>query len=360
MDKDHCYYFGSKRSHRQLISLSNSEENLAQDTKDDKYYDKNLILPQYRSNDSALDVTSFDSISDKCQSYENINVHTVDVFSDKCILPGISDPDLSRMSIQSQVEVETWQGMLQEKQLPIDHSYCCNFLGNENHPLHNQHTLFKDHGNSGVKRGHSNDDLTLLNHNYFKRKDFKKSPFLDHTYQSVELQSANSICKHVKGQQTTATEQMKVDNSCNRRTSDAQSQTPQNLIAPSSSVMSIHFFPKQPFLDHTYEDFEDATADISLSEFIRRAKSEIISGVKRPTIEMTETKTEKSDHSYVIKSENCDFENACSCSPTLSDSGTESLNEDEIEEVPVTVEMCMKEHPYSKSVKPKMSRNLPT
>lgn len=351
--KDHCYYFGStgripRFSHRRAQSLSVSEENLTEDTTNVNFYYKQLIQPQYLSNDSALDVTGFDSMSEKCQSFGNLQ--SVEMLETQCILPGISDPDLSRMSIQTQFEVNTLAEVSGDKRSPDDR---------ELELEHNKHSLLKDHAynagahrkkdslpvNSGVKRGHSNDDLIRLNHNYFKRKDFKNSPFLDHSYQSLEVQhgslSNNAVSRNIRGKNSVHPESAKLE--IVKKNSNQSSQLQHDTA--SHSVINVVYCPKQLFLDHTYEEFVDASANISFSEFMEKLQEEGKSGVQHSPLQ---TKTDRSDHSYVIKRCVRDFDCSSLSSSVPSDSGTESLKDEELDENPDTFEVCLKEHKYSK------------
>lgn len=382
MDKDHCYYSGRKlQSHRKVQSLS--DEDLFTSTQSHIFGDKHFILPHYRSNDSALDVTGFDTISDKCLSFENIHVKTVDVCTESCILPGVSDPDLSRMSIQSRADVETSFSLPNSPPISgksvTDHSYSHKVTATVEQ---NKLTLLKDHaynnysirklrgraqeflldhsyGNQtrrdilpasvGVKRGRSNDDLSLLGSCSFKRKDFKKSPFLDHTYESVELQKSHATQKQLSKQNKTVE---MIESRDNKREDESNSFTPKAIKISESNNKIVYaikpiLFHNQSLMDHTYEEITDSTADFPLTDFMRRAQRPSTCGLAHI---FSEPVTDQSDHSYVINKELDDFSSTCSSSE--SDSGTESLNEDEEEELSALLNKCVnphKEHPYFKS-----------
>ncbi|KAL4230344.1 hypothetical protein ACF0H5_010727 [Mactra antiquata] len=304
MDKDHCYAFCGRLAHRKVTNLSLSEENLSSEQKDMTGTDNftPIILPHYRSNDSALDVTGFDSISEKCHSVENINVKTVDVFSENCILPGVSDPDLSRMTLQGQATTETSSSLPKRLHSNMDHSY--------------SQKLKECFPNiTGVKRGRSNDDINLLGENsILKRKDFTKSPFLDHSYQAVELQKFNSNHEHDKSE-------------CKNSSDSATQEGAQHVYSESEKnvrLMTSIAFPNQPFLDHTYEEISDSTAECPLTDLIIQTRK---ASTDRRVPVFTETKA-NSDHSYVLLHQADDSEGNISDNDLLSDSGTESLNED--------------------------------
>lgn len=317
MDKDHCYAFCSKlanRWHRKSSSLS--YEDLSTDPADTS--DRNMLipfmLPHYRSNDSALDVTGFDTISDKCHSFENINVKTVDVFSEKCILPGLSDPDLSRMTIEGHAD-ETSSSLPNRLQSNMDHSYSQKFK--DSFPK-----------NAGVKRGHSNDNINIFDENYvLKRKDFTKSPFLDHSYQAVEWQK-------IKASPSQEPDRCKYTSNVSSHGTDSSSQTiagsgkcESDLKTDKDDVMLMTSiaFPNQPFLDHTYEEMSDSTAELPLTDLIiQTRKNSTEGGISL----FTENKTD-SDHSYVLLQQKDVCDDKCVDGDSLSDSGTESLNEED-------------------------------
>lgn len=385
MDKDHCYYSGSKLdSHRKIQSLS--EENLFAPAQSD-VFDRYFVLPHYRSNDSALDVTGFDTISDKCLSFENIHVKTVDVFTENCILPGVSDPDLSRMTIEGQADASSSLSLPNSPSFGFsveDHSYSYSscILSEQN-----RETLLKDHaynnlprvnsqdrqrflldhsyGNRkrrdslpasvGIKRGRSNDDLSLLGSCNFKRKDFSKSPFLDHTYQSVEMQNVQAKYSSKRNKAI-----MKMNKNLPMSKSETENKAAKENKDRNSSqtdyVYKQTLFQNKLLIDHTYEEITDSTADMPLQGFISQAQGIAVSELAHI---FGEIKTDNSDHSYVIKKQIDD----AGCSMELSDSGTESLNEEEDAEAPFSfseyvdthVNKGHMEHPYFKTWRTKQN-----
>ncbi|XP_060603940.1 uncharacterized protein LOC132756814 [Ruditapes philippinarum] len=366
MDKDHSYYFGSRLDsycHRKIQSLS--YENLVVPSTKSSFNDKYFILPHYRSNDSALDVTGFDNISEKCLSVDNLNVKTVDVFTQNCILPGVSDPDLSMMSIQGRTSFSLPNSPPSSEIFVKDHSYV--MLVPDYRALRekcikeNRECLYKDHtyinysqkhvkrrdslpSNVGIKRGRSNDDLSLLGSNNFKRKDFTKSPFLDDSYQSVEVKK-----EHTQDEKTCAS---KCDKEVVKVFKDiTQFKLPNKPDTENESGKTLFvkqgLLPGHLLMDHTYEEMTDSSVDVP-SGLMTKTQAVVENELAKM---FGEIKTEKSDHCYVtLKTEVIDSEPDNSC----SDSGTESLNEED--EFHVTdnkpihslADKQHKEHPYFK------------
>ncbi|XP_045205281.2 uncharacterized protein LOC123557711 [Mercenaria mercenaria] len=372
MDKDHCYYSGSKLdSHRKIQSLS--DENLSIPPRKNDFIDKNFLLPHYRSNDSALDVTGFDTISDKCLSSENIHVKTVDVFTENCILPGVSDPDLSRMTIKSQTSFSLPNSPPSSEISVIDHSYSY-IMSEQKVSEQNRMSLLKDHAynnfskinshekpkvlldhsygngkrrdslpsNVGVKRGRSNDDLSLLGSYSFKRKDFTKSPFLDHSYQSVQLR--NEQTQTIKRQSSKRNKSVvkesvvKTDKCMQRHGNEIDSKEIEISSSPKTYIVKRALLPNRLLMDHTYEEITDTTVDMPTG-FVTKVQAVVETELAQM---FDEIRTDKSDHSYVIK--NCESTNIDSSSEELSDSGTESLNEEEEENLNIPVNKRVQSH----------------
>lgn len=341
--KDHCYSTNSKMAHRKVASLS--DENIYQSTLEVALPKHQTdLLPQYQSKDSALDVTGFDTISEKCLSYENIHLKTVDVFTDKCILPGMSDPDISKMTLRSQSSFSKSSSLpnsppKKEQTLSIDHTYSTKLLRDWNlnsteilnkcdthfreQNIQNKSPLF-DHSydtnpkrkslpcNVGIKRGRSSE---VINFNFsqmnLKSSDFTKSPFLDHSYQSVELRCFAK--RQVTGKKS---------------------------LASSDKVYVRMRDEPQPFfhqsLDHTYGQIGDSSSPDEC-----RLRSNSMSSMPPPS--MLDLVT---DHSYVqtSPSKRSSEEDLTG----LSDSGTESFNDDdeEMSEIFGSLVTLQKDHSY--------------
>ncbi|XP_052794053.1 uncharacterized protein LOC128227489 [Mya arenaria] len=352
MDKDHSYFSQSSQSEQNVTDSDRDRvlpdhvyfsSNLSRTSSFKKKKKKNMqfssndnllqssyegekltVLPHYRSNDSALDLTSCDTISEQYLSHENINVRTIDVRTEPRLISGISDPDISRMTIESSSSMPSSPNF---KFSVVDHSYSHESLERSASKM-DIVSLFLDHpydycekkSNSlnalaqsdSLKRGLSNDDLSLVNNGQLKRQDFKNSPFLDHSYQSIERQRGRN----------------------NRDT----------VASDTKQINEIDKLQKKMFsqcLDHTYEQHPGGKKLLT-----PRPKG------SKETVQME--MDNDTDHSYVIPSEDCEMEEDVGSS---SDSGTESLNEDDDGEVlPVldrlthcrSLQNFRKEHAYVK------------
>lgn len=332
-DKDHSYASDSKLLHRKVQSLS--EEDLCQSSHSDN---RSIMLPHYLSNDSALDVTGFDTISDKCLSCENIHLKTVDVFTHECILPGISDPDISKMTLQSCSDTNESQISKKSsvvKKLSVDHTYSHDEKPTDKVPLldHSYDQSKKRlPSSSGVKRGRSSDDIDIIGMSGFKKKDFKNSPFLDHLYQSVEIQKKTIM----NNKDVIDLEPEK--NSIRKLSAKKPSQRKRdhsNRDVDTENALDVHNtddhnqrrvrldnkYQLESCLDHTYEQIADTSTEICVNKFFVQVGDQSHD---------QELKTEQTDHSYVITEKYNNQSSAEECSHLeLSDSGTESLNEDE-------------------------------
>lgn len=340
-EKDHNYSTNSKTwfmGHRKTQSFS--ELNIHSSEESEKDFLNNetspLYLPHYQSNDSALDVTGFDSISRKCISYENIDLKTVDVLTEKRILLGISDPDISRMTLGSNLELNTQpvsvsmpnSPPLGELRTTIEHNYSKENLferlwnlkpmkehQNMSDILLDRSPLF-DHSYDSNKLKHENISSRTTCEQNIKKVDkiykassyshtFTKSPFLDHTYQSVNKKSN----KHL------------------------------NVSWKKETILSSdRVFPKPPFLDHSYNTVieSDEQMEIFSPVFVRNRSSSV-------SVCVPFQDDSRADHSYVIK----DKDDALSMS-FGSGSGTESFTE-EVDDVPASfgsLVSLQKDHPY--------------
>jgi len=288
-------------------------------------------IPHYRSNDSALDVTGFDTVSDKCLSTDNIHLKTVDVITEAQIFSGISDPDISKMTIASETETmstsllknpsmnvfdHTYSHITAEKDAVFDHTYNTYDKSNE------RRESFPS--SAGIKRLRSNENLNLSKMAFFKRQDFKKSPFLDQSYELLDRQKLcrkHGSLKHRKRDKT--------------RENDIEANHHRQQRSLKSGVSE----PNQILLDHTYGEVEDSTDDI-VNQIQKSEKTE------HNTLDF---KNRWYDHSYVKESlKKMDSMEA------LSDSGTESLNDEEEAEMSTTFERMLsciaktKDHTYVK------------
>ena len=337
-EKDHNYSTNSKSwfmGHRKTLSFSELNIFNAAESEKDSVESSHLYLPHYQSNDSALDVTGFDTISRKCISYENIDMKTVDVLTDKCILPGTSDPDISRMTLGSNLELNAQSFSvpnsppLGELRTTLEHNYS---KENVFERLWNYKPV-KDHQNSAKL-----DKSPLFDHSYDSSKEFKhnfkstgskhgqcqciekinkiyptstysetftKSPFLDHTYQSV----------------------------CNKTKRDTDSAWRKERIYSADRV-----FPDSPFLDHSYDTVVDTDDQMEIFSpaFVRNRSSSFSACVPAQDIF-------RSDHSYVIKNKEDALSMSCG-----SDSGTESFTEETADEPPSfgSLVSLQKDHAY--------------
>lgn len=336
-EKDHNYSTNSKTwfmGHRKTQSLS--DVNIFKSTENELDSQQNqtapVYLPHYQSNDSALDVTGFDTISRKCISYENIDMKTVDVFTDRCILPGTSDPDISRMTLGSGFELNSSVSVsvpnsphLSDLRASIEHNYSRGTIferlwnykqTNEQQKIGedmiDKSPLFdhsydlnknKHHSAiSGIKNGGSTEKVNKF------CQAFTKSPFLDHTYQSVWSQATN-IDINVPWKRG-------------------------HLVYSSDKV-----FPKPPFLDHSYNTVIDDQIEIStpVTSFVRNRSSSVSACVPFQI-------DPGSDHSYVINNKEDTLSMSCG-----SDSGTESFTAETDEDVPTSFRSLVslqKDHPY--------------
>lgn len=338
-EKDHNYSTNCKTwfmGHRKTQSLS--DVNIFKSTENELDFLHNqtapIYLPHHQSNDSALDVTGFDSISRKCISYENIDMKTVDVFTDKCILPGTSDPDISRMTLGSNFDINLSSisvsvpnsPQLSDLRATIEHNYS---RGNvferlwnykeineqqktgesifDKSPLFDHsYDLNKDKHSStitGIKRGRSTEKVNKFCQAPFSQA-FTKSPFLDHTYQSVQNQAT---C-------------MNIDTNVPWKRG--------HLVYSSDKV-----FPKPPFLDHSY----NTVTDDQMEMLVRNRSSSVSACVPfQPD--------PGSDHSYVIQNKEDTLSMSCG-----SDSGTESFTEESDEDLPTSfgnLVSLQKDHTY--------------
>ena len=339
-EKDHNYSTTSKTwfmGHRKIQSLS--DENIFKSTQNEVApmgQTSVMYLPHYQSNDSALDVTGFDTISRKCISYENIDMKTVDVLADTCILPGTSDPDISRMTLGSSFEIDATSvsvpssPQLSELRTTIEHNYS---KGNVFEKL----WQYKDMKELRTVNKNILDKSPLLDHSYNSNKDnnnfpsnsihrrrsneqvkkiypvpfsqaFTKSPFLDHTYQSVQNQAMSMET---------------------------------NVSWKKGLVHSLdRVFPKPPFLDHSYNTVIDTDHEMETFSptFIRNRSSSLSAHVPFKG-------DPRSDHSYVINNEeSLSLSQSCG-----SDSGTESFTEEADDYVPTSfgsLVSLQKDHPY--------------
>lgn len=283
------------------------------------------ITTQYRSNDSALDVTGFDTVSDKCLSQDSIHLKTVDVFTQPQINSGISDPDISKMTIASETETLSTSLPINPSNIGniFDHTYShktAKVVDKDAVFDHTYNTSNKSHERRdslpttvGVKRGRSNEDLKVL---YLKRQDFKKSPFLDQSYQLLEK---NKTCRRHGS--------LKHRRKGKLSESDADECNQKHQKNPSCSDSKI-------FLDHSYGGIESAELRSAGSDKTKRIhRGETLNP-------QAEYKNDKSDHSYVIPKDTEISEEVYSPG-ALSDSGTESLNDEEEAEMSSTFERLL-------------------
>lgn len=354
---DHCY-FHRHTDDDVLKDQSSSAENISsQDGYKNctpllsgKLADNTSLLKQYRSADSALDVTGFDMVSDKCLSEESIDLRTVDVFTEQQMFSGISDPDISKMSIES--ESTTLSSSLPENPFSVgkslDHTYSNSISGcietNRDHTYNSSDKVSTRRDSLptavGVKRGLSNEDLSLTNLLYFKRQDFKKSPFLDQSYPLLEKKNFNECAQKNRKRETT-------------RKMDIQNVY---KIAQEIGFKSYATYSEsnQTLLDHTYEEINDTANCFKVSDLMRRMnRDDCKSSIFTSSEDINGSTNDKTDHSYVMpKDEDSVIDMYTSSSSALSDSGTESLNEEEEVEMSLTFERLMtnmatkKDHTY--------------
>ena len=357
---DHCYAFNEEKSsfegrekdhnysttcktwfmgHRKTQSLS--DENIFKSTNDEVAFlgqSASVYLPHHLSNDSALDVMGFDTISRKCILYENIDMKTIEVSSERCILPGTSDPDISRMTLGSNFELNSTSitgsvpnsPQLSDLRSTLEHNYS---KGNvferlwqysreiKEPPARNKTVLDKspllDHSYNSSK-----DNVSFPFKHFYRRRSieqvrkistvplsqaFTKSPFLDHTYQSVRNQAMNT--------ETNVTWKKGLPHCSDR------------------------VFPKPPFLDHSYNTVIDSDHEMETFSpaFIHNRTS--------LSAQVSLRDDSRSDHSYVINNKEDTLLNSPSCA---SDSGTESLTEED-DDLPTSfgsLVSLQKDHPY--------------
>ena len=279
-----------------------------------------VVSQHYRSNDSALDMTSSDSVSDQYLSNENINLQTVDVHTEPRVNLCVSDPDISKMTIESSVSLPNSPNV---KMNILDHCYSHESIKIQTSKM-DVVSLFLDHTydncdeksahtkSTNWKRGLSNDDLVLGSNSRSREMNLKNSPFLDHSYQSMQR-----------------SRKFKTSDMCN--TSDQKTNFMEHKNKSNTFNLSL--------FDHTYEDTKDTK----------------VSKQQCASTENLTMDTEESDHSYVIPSADCEMMDGSSLE-SQSDSGTESLNGDE-EPMSLTTEKnvttrCLqnfhKEHAYVK------------
>lgn len=308
---------------------------------------RTLQNTQYRSNDSALDVAGCETVSDRYVSQDSIHLETVDVSTEQQIFSGISDPDISKMTIDTETEVLS--SSLPENSSFIgnsfDHTYSNRIVDGASNDrdfiLHTFDHTYNSCDNTqirrdslsmavGVKRGRSNEDLSLSNTLYLKKQDFKKSPFLDQSYQLLEKEKLGRRYGSLKYRKREKTHYSDIENVYK--------------LAQLKGVKSYATYsePNKLFQDHTYEQIGDTATCFKVSDLVRKIH------VGESSRDM---KNNTSDHSYVMEKEDEELEDLGSA---LSDSGTESLNEEEEAEMSSTFERLMtcmvtqKDHAYVK------------
>ena len=320
-EKDHNYSTNSKpwfMGHRKTQSFSELNNLNTSELESDMHGSSHLYLPHYQSNDSALDVTGFDTISRKCISYENIDMKTVDVLTGKCILPGTSDPDISRMTLGSNLKLNAQSVSvpnsppLSELRTTLEHNYSkdniLTRLWNPTHDHSYDSVIGSKHSVMGteLKPQQSIEKMNKIYPTSTYSETFTKSPFLDHTYQSV----------------------------CNRTKKDIERAWRKERFFSADRV-----FPDSPFLDHSYETVVDTDDQMEILNpgFVRNRSSSF--SAYGPAHEIF-----RSDHSYVIKTKEDTVSMSCD-----SDSGTESFTEETADDPPTSfgsLVSLQKDHAY--------------
>ena len=337
-EKDHNYSTNSKSwfmGHRKTQSFSELNILNTAEFETDTQGNSHLYLPHYQSNDSALDVTGFDTISKKCISYENIDMKTVDVLTGR-ILPGTSDPDISRMTLGSNLKLNAQSisvpnsPPLSELRTTLEHNYSkdnvleqlwkqvkeqnsAQILKIDKSPLFDhsydsvkglKHTVLGM--GTEIKPTRSNEKLNKIYPTSTYSETFTKSPFLDHTYQSV----------------------------CNKTKKESERAWRKERFYSADRI-----FPDSPFLDHSYDTVVDTDDQMEIFSpaFVRNRSSSF--SAYAPAHDIF-----RSDHSYVIKNKDDVLSMSCD-----SDSGTESFTEETVDEPPTSfgsLVSLQKDHAY--------------
>ena len=405
-EKDHCYSY-KDRVIMNARPHSMSDDSLSDSEKSDDHY--GYLLPHYQSSDSALDVTGFDSISEKCLSTENLNVKTVDVFTERCILPGKSDPDISKMTLQSSTDFvkpsslpTSFQNELSGKRMIMDHNYSSFaklFAEKDSSPSLSSWSPLQDHSYNlcdggqqlvsvGLKRGRSIETVDHIDHidlNIPETTRVSKSPFLDHTYQSEELKKL-SLRKSNK-----SLLMMQYGNS--RNTVEAGSGRT-STIGCFADNKQYKYQSRPPLCDHTYDKTDESMirvmtssrfrsnsfSDVGFHEHLEKSVQDVIAKSSTSTSSFASVVKAESqqirppffDHTYDrndnrswaendIQQRFChgsDHVRMDDCDDYSSDSGTESLNDENCIDMAMIEDMnresLKKDHSYD--YKPKLKK----